>query len=68
MIFKQGVLKEEKIKFLIATIAPFIPLFVVTIIGIVQWEIQAILLFLLVIFLPLFNPPCPLTSGRSSQV
>ena len=51
MIFKQGVLKEEKIKFLIATIAPFIPLFVVTIIGIVQWEIQAILLFLLVILL-----------------
>lgn len=55
MIFKQGVLKEEKIKFLIAIIAPFIPFLVVAIIGMVHQEFQAVVVFLLTIFLPLFS-------------
>ena len=55
MIFKQGVLKEEKIKFLIAISAPFIPFFVVSVIGIVQGEIQSVLVFSLVFLVPLFS-------------
>ena len=55
MIFKQGVLKEEKIKFLIAIIAPFIPFFVVSVIGIVQGEIQSVLVFSLIFLVPLFS-------------
>ena len=55
MIFKQGVLKEEKIKFLIAIIAPFIPFFAVFAIGIVQDEIQSVLVFSLIFFAPLFS-------------
>ena len=55
MIFKQGVLKEEKIKFLLEIIAPFIPLFVVSVIGIVQGEIQSVLMVLLIFFAPLFG-------------
>lgn len=55
MIFKQGVLKEEKIKFLIAIIAPFIPFFAVSAIGIVQDEIQSVLVFSLIFFAPLFS-------------
>ena len=54
MIFKQGVLKEEKIKFLIAIIAPFIPFLLVTIVGMVHQEFQAVIV-LLTIFLPLFS-------------
>lgn len=55
MVFKQGVLKEEKIKFLIAIIAPFIPFFVVSVIGIVQGEIQSVLVFSLIFLVPLFS-------------
>lgn len=55
MIFKQGILKEEIIKFLIAGILPFVPLFVVTIVGIVRCEIQAIMVFSLIFSLPLFG-------------
>ena len=55
MIFKQGVLKEEKIKFLITVIGSFLPFLVVTIIGIIQQEFQAVGVFLLIIFLPLFS-------------
>ena len=54
MIFKQGVLKEEKIKFLITVIGPFIPFLVVTIVGMVHQEFQAVIV-LLTIFLPLFS-------------
>ena len=55
MIFKQGILKEEIIKFLIAVILSFIPLSVVTIVGIVRCEIQAIMVFSLIFSLPLFS-------------
>lgn len=55
MVFKQGVLKEEKIKFLITAIGSFIPFLAVAIVGMVHHEIQAVVVFLLTIFLPLFS-------------
>ena len=55
MVFKQGVSKEEEIKFLITVIGSFIPFLVVAIIGMVHQEFQAVVVFLLTIFLPLFS-------------
>ena len=55
MVFRQGVLKEEKIKFLIAVIGVMIPYATIAIISLVRHEkLDEAAMFLLIIFLPIF--------------
>ena len=55
MIFKQGVLREEKIKFFVGIIGVFVPYSVIISIALMcLHEIRILITFLLILFLPLF--------------
>ena len=55
MVFKQGVLYEEKIKFLIAIISVSIPYIAIAIISLIfQEDLKYLMTFISIFFLPLF--------------
>lgn len=56
MVFKQGIIKEEKIKLLIGIVCVSIPGFALCIINrVYQYDSKTLMLFLLLFFFPLFT-------------
>ena len=55
MVFKQGVLKEEKIKFVITAISVFLPYAIITILSFIyKDDVRLLFEFLLVCFFPTY--------------